>query len=82
MTHLVLLGLQVFEIFFLRFDDQGNAAHTVVGGVALAVAQMLAKPLPMIRGKDDDRVFAQAQGVKRDATALLTAFGLALRSFD
>ena len=25
---------------------------------------------------------AKAQGVKRDATALLTAFGLALRSFD
>ena len=25
---------------------------------------------------------AQAQGVKRDATALLTACGLALRSFD
>ena len=35
-----------------------------------------------IEAKDETEARAKAQAVQRDATALLTACGLALRSFD
>ena len=44
--------------------SRGDAAALVVGGVAFAVAQVLAEPFAVVGGEDDDGVVGDAQVVE------------------
>ena len=48
-----------------RVDDERHAAHGVVSGVTLAKTHVIAEPLTVIRGEDDDCVIALARRLQR-----------------
>ena len=70
-----------------KFSHKGNLFKTYEGELVLSSIQStggvgIASEKGDLLGQMKLSSRAKTQSVKRDATALLTAFGLALRSFD
>ena len=67
----------------LRFGRDGSAVLLIEDGVyAVTRGNIAESKVKAALGQMKISSKAKSQGIRRDATALLTACGLALRSFD